>query len=149
MPRTTQKQHWSPHKRTRIRVMYEQGYSRSEIARKEGVPVGSVHGIATRYTQQISAQSKPRPGRPEKLSEADKRHIKRLIRSDPCITKRQIIATIPLHVSVNTLASFLKSEGIQHGPLLQRPKSTATNLQHRTPAADTKQRKQQPLPTTS
>ncbi|PTB75090.1 hypothetical protein M440DRAFT_1335306 [Trichoderma longibrachiatum ATCC 18648] len=76
MPKTTRKHHWSPHKRTRIRMMYEEGIPKYEFARREGVPIGSVHGIATRYTQQISAQSKPRPGRPEKLSDADKRHIK-------------------------------------------------------------------------
>ncbi|KAL7812705.1 hypothetical protein V8C26DRAFT_406346 [Trichoderma gracile] len=141
MPKTTERHHWSPHKRTRIRILYENGIPRSEIARREGVPVGSVYGIATRYTQQLSAQDKPRPGRPEKLSEADKRHIKRLIRADPSMTKRQIIDTIPLHVSVNTLANYLKSEGIQHGPAPQRPKSTA-NLQRHKPAAESKQ--QQP-----
>ena len=31
-------------------MMYEQGHSKAEISRKEGTPRGSIHDIATRYT---------------------------------------------------------------------------------------------------
>lgn len=126
MPRITQKKHWSPHKRTRIRMMYEQGYSKSQIASKEHIPKGSVHGIATQYTQQISAQSKPRPGQPKKLTKYDKRHIKRMIRENPFITNQELLNTIDLRISIKTLSAYLKSEGIQHMSALRRPKLTAT-----------------------
>ncbi|TFB01974.1 hypothetical protein CCMA1212_006059 [Trichoderma ghanense] len=124
MPRIERKPHWSPHKRTRIRMMYEQGYTRKEIALKERVPPGSIYGIATRYTQQISARSQTRPGRPPKLTEYDKRHIRRLIRENPFITNQRLLSMVPTRVCVNTLTSYLKSEGIQHKSVLRRPKLT-------------------------
>lgn len=39
--------------------MHELGQTRPHIARVEQVPEGSIHGIVTRQTQQISAQSRP------------------------------------------------------------------------------------------
>lgn len=104
--------------------MYEKGYSAREIAAAEGIPANSVSGIAKRYIQQISAQSKPRSGQPKKMTEADKRHIKRLIQRNPFISNKEIISTVPLNVCVKTLTSYLKSEGIQHKLALRQPKLT-------------------------
>lgn len=94
-------------------MLYEQGYTASEIAAAEGVPANSVSGIAKRYTQQISAVSNPRSGQPKKITEAEKRRIRRMIKQNPLISNKEIISTIPLNVCVKTLVSYLKSEGIR------------------------------------
>lgn len=77
MPRRGRKANWSAHKRTRIRILYESGVPTREIAIREGVPAGSVHGIATRYEGQVSGQDQPRPGRPKKNRDAED--------AEPCI----------------------------------------------------------------
>lgn len=50
MDSETPKKHYSPHKRTRIVTAYDLGVSPKEIALKEGIPAGSVRGIASRYS---------------------------------------------------------------------------------------------------
>lgn len=107
-------------------MMYEQGYSKGRIAQCEGIPYGSVHGIATRYTQQISGRDLPRPGQPKKLSPRNKRNILRIIEEDPFITNKNLVQRTGVSVSVATLTSYLKSQGIQHRRALQRPKLTPT-----------------------
>ena len=72
MPRHTQSKSWSPHKRGRIAKAYFKNESIRCIAAEEGVPYGSVHGIASRYTTQIKGQDLPRPGQPKKISDRDK-----------------------------------------------------------------------------
>ncbi|KAK1248886.1 hypothetical protein MKX08_007106 [Trichoderma sp. CBMAI-0020] len=113
MPQIKRKKHWSPHKQTRVRMMYEKGYTAREIAAAEGVPANSVAGIAKRYTQRISAITNPRSGQPKKITEAEKRRIRRMMKQNPLVSNKEIISTIPLNVCVKTLASYLKSEGIR------------------------------------
>lgn len=101
--------------------MYAKWYATHEIAAAEGVPANSV---AERYTQQISTVSNLRSGQPKKVTEADKRRIRRMIKATPFISNKEIISTIPLHVCVKTLTSYLMSEGIQRKLALRRPKLT-------------------------
>ena len=54
-------------------MAYDMGVPAKEVALKEGVPAGSVRGIASRYRVQKSAKSSPRSGRPPLLSERKKR----------------------------------------------------------------------------
>lgn len=107
-------------------MMYEQGFSKTQIALAEGVPAGTVHGIATRYTQQISGMSQERPGQPQKLSDRDKRYIMRLIEADPFIKNQEILDLIDADITIRTLNRYLQSEGIQHMHALRRPKLSAS-----------------------
>ena len=56
MDAITPRAHYSPHKRTRIVMWAEMGITHRKIARKEEVSPDSVHGIITRYEDQISAK---------------------------------------------------------------------------------------------
>ena len=67
-------------------MMYISGMGQSAIAAKEGIPIGSVNGIATRYTHQISALSLPKPGRPPIPTDRDKRSIVRIVKEEPFIS---------------------------------------------------------------
>ena len=121
----------SPHKRTRILIRSSSGLSHRAIARKEGIPAGSIHGIILRYDSQISAKSQPRSGRPHSLSERDKRSLFRSINANPFITATQILLNCNLGCSVKTLTRFLKLEGIQHYRALRRPKLTPQHAEKR------------------
>ena len=121
MPPRARKKQWSPHKRTRVRKMYEMGYTARQIAACEGIPQNSVSGIATRYTHQQSGRDLPRPGQPPKLSDRDKRCILRCVRESPFIQNKQLLEQTGLGCSIETLTHYLTSQGIQHHRALQRP----------------------------
>ena len=121
MPRQTSRVEHSPHKRTRIYMKYNLGFSARQIAFEEGVPPGSISGIVKRYDQQQSAHSQPRPGAPSRLTERLKRIIFRAIERDPFITLSQLAIDTGVPVKERTLASWLRKEGIMHNRALQRP----------------------------
>lgn len=112
---------YSPHKRTRIRMMYELGYTQRRIAFEESIPLGSVSGIISRYGQQSSAKNSPRSGRPPKLSNRDKKAIFRIINQDPFISTKDLVNYMQVSLSERTIVRWLKSEGIQHQLAIQRP----------------------------
>jgi transposase len=124
MPRITSRNEYSPHKRTRIALKYRTGRSRRRIAFEEGVPSGSVSGVASRYGQQTSARSQPRVGRPKIISDRDKNHIFRILRQKPFISNQDLILFSGTSCSVRTLTRYLRAEGIQHYRALRRPKLT-------------------------
>lgn len=115
---------YSPHKRTRVKMLHEMGFTRAQIAAQEGVNRHSVKGIVTRYRHQTSARTTPRSGRPKIISDRDKRHIFRIIKSNPFIKNRDILREANLRCSERTLERALKAEGIQHTLALRRPKLT-------------------------
>ena len=102
-----------------------------EIALKEGVPAGSVRGIASRYRVQKSAKSSPRSGRPPLLSEREKRRIRREIAIDPFIKITDLIRNAELECSSRTVLRWLKREGIMHKTALRRPKLTPEHAEKR------------------
>ncbi|KAI0125194.1 hypothetical protein BJ170DRAFT_636807 [Xylariales sp. AK1849] len=75
-PRANRKSgiHYSPHKRTKISMMYSFGLSIKTIAYLEDVCPNTIYGIKDRYRIQKSASNKPKTGRPPKLSDRDIRH---------------------------------------------------------------------------
>lgn len=127
MPRPVSKKNWSPHKRGRIRKMYDLSVPIRKIALDEGIPRGTVHGLVTRYDHQVKGRDRPRPGRPKKLSERQERYIIRLIEENPFIKNQEIINQADLSISEWTLTQYLQSKGIQHRRALKRPKLTPAN----------------------
>jgi transposase len=117
----TPNKHYSPNKRTRISIGFQNGKSKTQIAAEEGCAPGSVHGITKRYRAQKSAVSLPRSGRPKVLTEHDKRHILRLIKQDPFISNTEIKTQAGLTCHVDTIARWLKSQGIQHTKAGRQP----------------------------
>ena len=131
MDSETPKKHYSPHKRTRIVTAYDLGVSPKEIALKEGIPAGSVRGIASRYRVQKSAESSPRSSRPAVLSEREKRRIMRLIADDPFIQTRELLEKAELTCCAGTLLAWLKRAGVAHKTAIRRPKLSQENAEKR------------------
>lgn len=107
--------------RTRFRIEKEAGQSFAEIAAKYKVAVSTARGVCLRYDTQKSAKSRPRSGRPKKISDRHERHIWREIGSDPLIPISKLVAIACPDVSIWTLRRWLKTEGILHSVCLQRP----------------------------
>lgn len=121
MAAKTPKPQWSPHTRTRVFMSLQAGKSARVIALEEGIPQGSISGIAKRYTKQISAKSLPRPKRDKKIGEREQRHILRIIERNPSITQKDLVAQAGLDCSKRTLTRFLESKGIRRTGALGRP----------------------------
>jgi transposase len=118
----TPRKEYSPHKRTRVALAYLSGSTRKMVAQNEGVKEGSVPGIVTRYLLQQSGKSSPRSGRPTKINARDLRRVLRIISINPFISPKDLINQAGLGVSVPTLRTALKKEGIHHYKALRRPK---------------------------
>lgn len=118
------KKHYSPHKRTRISTSFLTALTAPEVAEKERIPVTSVYGINARYRVQKSGQSRPRSGRPPKLTTHDKTHIRRLIEGDPFVSPKELADGIENTASPLTITRWLRREGILHFKALRRPALT-------------------------
>lgn len=116
-----QKGHYSLHTRTRIKTYVDLGHGIRGTARKFGVSPSTVAGICERYEHQISAVSLPRPGRPPKFSERDKRHVLRVIETDPLISCAKLLEICCPHVKIDTVRRYLRREGVMHQVCLTRP----------------------------
>lgn len=79
--------------------MYNLGYSAVEVAHFEGVTPRAVYGIVSQYKTQNEALDWPRSGRPPKLTEYDKRHIKRIIKNLPFISIQSLMLQVGVHCS--------------------------------------------------
>lgn len=112
-------------------MLLSSGEKARVISEKEGIPLASVYGIASRYRLQKSALSQPRTGRPSKLSDRDKRHIARLIEVNPFISPADLAEEIGGHVVGSTVLRYLQSEGIKHHRALRRPALTPIVAQKR------------------
>lgn len=127
----TPRKEYSPHKRARIIMRIENGESHRRIAREEGVPRGSVSGIALRYGDQEKGRSSPRSGRPQCLSDRDLRKVYRLIDQSPFISTRDLIEQAGISCCAATLRSYLQKHGIMHHRALRRPLLTPARAAER------------------
>lgn len=116
------KQHdWSPKKRSRVLALVEGGrHTIREITDITCVPKSTVYDIKTRGIP----TTKPKLGRPKKLSAYDKRRIGRYIikskttRRESC---ESIIDALHLNVCPNTLMSAIQELGYIRGVARRRP----------------------------
>lgn len=66
------------------------GHTEREIQQKTGHPKTTVHDTIERYCETGTVTPVPRSGRPPKLTDRDKRHLERIVRSNRQQTGRQI-----------------------------------------------------------
>ena len=78
---------------------YKFGHSEREIEEITGHPKSTVHDTIERYLETGGGISRPRSGRPEILTQRDKRHLYRIARSNRQQSARQV------------LDNFVKSSG--------------------------------------
>lgn len=84
-------------------MAFRSGVPAVRVAKNEGVSTNTVYGVNRRYDHQVSAQSRPRDGRPPKLDERDKRAIRRTLASDPRAPLRDLSKTIGNRVCERTI----------------------------------------------
>jgi len=122
---------YSPHIRGRIVAGYDLGLIRKALFAKEDVNPKSVFPIIKRYQNQNKGQSKPRSGRPRKLTKRDIRLILRLVNTNPFIPNKQLVRNAGLNCLVRTLSRELVRRGIQHEHALKRPKLSTKHARKR------------------
>jgi len=112
---------WSSNMRSRVLALIEGGrHTIREITTITGVPKSTVHDIKTRAV----ATTKPKLGRPKKLSTYDKRRIGRYItksRENRRESPESIIKALHLNVCPNTLMSAIRELGYTRSVARRRP----------------------------
>src|SRR5205823_404778 len=92
------------------------------IARDLQISRSTVRRTLERNPQRINGQSRPRSGRPKKLSDADIRHLHIIIKRDPFLTYREIVDRSGLTLSRTTFTRILQSSGYARWKAKKRPR---------------------------
>ena len=83
-------------------------HSEREIEAKTGHPKSTVHDTIERYNETCGGTSRPRSGRPPILTDRDRRHIVKIVRSNRQHSARQIITTLFSHLELLPVYQQLK-----------------------------------------
>jgi transposase len=97
------------------------GLTPDRIQKHYRVPKSSTIRIVQNALVRHTGDSKPRSGRPKKLSIRDERYILRIVRRDPKITYKNLAEKAGVSVSHDTLYRLLKEEGITNWICKKRP----------------------------
>ena len=121
---TQKRKELTPYKRGYIIAQAEGGLSPTQVARDLQISRSTVRRTLERNPQRIDGQSKPRSGRPKKLSEANICHLYIIIKRDPFLSFREIIDRSGLTFSRTTFVRILQSSGYAHWKAKKRPHLT-------------------------
>jgi transposase len=111
----------SPNTRSRVVSARDYGIRYSEISEKENLIPSTCRSVFKNAKNQASCKTRPRTGRPRKLTPRDERRIMRQIAIEPKITAAQLRAQVAPYVSQKTIYRFLKESGIQKWRCKKRP----------------------------
>lgn len=112
----------SPYTRGLIVGHREAGASLRYISKTLNIPVSTVQNTIKKESSRVDGVSKPRSGRPTKLSERDVRMLISRVRSNPSISYNELASGMPDNISKSTIYRNLKKHGITNRPA----KNTAT-----------------------
>src|SRR5437764_6127149 len=76
--------------RGRVIGLFEAGYSERAISEKTGYGKTTIHNIITKYRNTGTLTVALRSGRPKKLNERDKRHLKIIVNQNRCDSAEKI-----------------------------------------------------------
>lgn len=102
----------TPTERAEMLIRLAKGLSYSEIANEFGRSKGTIHNVIKRWENDNSLQERPRSGRPNVLSDRDKRALLNDVRSNPAIHIREL--STKFNVSHETIRTTLKSHGFYY-----------------------------------
>jgi len=111
----------TPYKRGDIIGRYTGGATRQVIAYATETPISTVDYTIDTANQRPNGHSKPRTGRPKKLSIRDERYIIRVARTDPRTTYARIKLQCGLDCSRATIYRLLKEYGLINWLAKKRP----------------------------
>jgi transposase len=117
--------------RGKVIGFYEAGDSERTISNKTGYGKTTIHNIISKYNKIGAISVAPRSGRPKKLTERDKRHIKSIItknRREPVdkIVKNFAESTGKV-ICKNTMKSALYEMGYNSRTALRKPNVSERN----------------------
>ncbi|XP_029654958.1 uncharacterized protein LOC115228528 [Octopus sinensis] len=99
----------------RVVTAHQNGKSYGEISKLLILPKSTVRNIITRWKQRGTVMNKPRSGAPKKISLRSSSLMKRLVTSNPKITRKELADNLKItgtSVSLRTITSTLRKEGI-------------------------------------
>ena len=102
----------TPYKRGEIIGKYNAGVICQNIAHILETPKSTIDYTINQASTRPNGESKPRTGRPPKLSDRDKRHVIRVTRMDPRITYARLKLQYGLDCSTDTIYRVLKEYGL-------------------------------------
>ena len=114
----------TPGKRREAIAMHRDGKSFAAIGRELEVNADTVRKIWNRYEEHGNTKSAPRSGRPTKLDNRDRRHLKRYVKknwSNRHEPLRDITNTLNLDVHPDTLRKEIQAFGLNHRKQCRRP----------------------------
>ena len=89
------------------------GETADHLAEEFGVSPRTIYRIKRQYDETGSVETRPRSGRPEKLSEREKRRIVRAAIKEPRLTLEELAQSNQIQASKNTIRKCLKERSIK------------------------------------
>ena len=83
--------------------MHDGGLCGTQIAKELGLPPTTVYTVLSNHSKHGTVESLKSPGRPPKLSERDKRSLKRLLTQDCRCPLTDILNSMATNVSSSTI----------------------------------------------
>lgn len=114
----------TPYQRAIIEGAACAGASIAELSEAHNIPKSTIKDTIKQAPLRHEGYSQPRPGRPQKTSEADKRLILRIVRKDPSLTYKQLREATRLEISHDIFYRILKAAGITNWIAKKRLKLT-------------------------
>jgi len=115
------KQEYTTYQRGLIHEEISGGLTPSKVQRLHGISKSSVRGICNAVVWQHHDESIRRSGRPKKLSLRDERHIIRVVRLDPKIIYKNLLARTRIDIFAKIVYRLLKEKGIINWLCKKRP----------------------------
>lgn len=119
--------------RCRIVEQYKNGKSQREIARIECISQPAVQQLCKKYQITGSVMDKPKPGRPLKTTDRDRRTICTLSKRDPfkCAPQLQIEANLSNICSIRTVQRILNKNNLFGRLAAKKPLLTSKHIHNR------------------
>lgn len=114
----------SPSLRMRICQAHADGLGYKAIARQlsnYNITRDTVRYTLSKEAERVSGISKPREGRPRKLTEKEKNMFVKEVRENPSRTMRELHSELAPHVSMKTFKRALRSRNMKKWRKLRRP----------------------------
>lgn len=113
---------FTPEARAAILAWLSAGKSIKSTAREFNTTPSTVRGIKQRWNDDHTLHKRPRKGRPQILSETEKRYIIRMCKSDRRITWDALVNSTPTSVSRRTIRRTVSTFYKRKWKALRRPK---------------------------
>lgn len=112
----------SPYERGLITGAVAGGATLRKTAALFGIPISTVQSTVSRASTRANGVTKPRSGRPRKVSDRDRQYIVQLVRTQPAITYEDIIARTGVSASKKTIYRIIREHGLTNWLGRSRPK---------------------------